>query len=123
MPQNANPPNAGYSTQANEFKSGHEGSSIVTSGQAKPLHNVPIASSAEHASGREIKEQAPRKKRLSFGGGNDGRGSPMFANLENVRGRHMADGYNDQKPPDGFVGAAFKRFINARTGATVSGGK
>ena len=35
----------------------------------------------------------------------------------------MADGYNDQKPPDGFVGAAFKRFINARAGATVSGGK
>lgn len=64
MPQNANPPNAGYSTQANEFKSGHEGSSIVTPGQARPLHNVPIASGVEHAPGREIKEQAPRKKRL-----------------------------------------------------------
>lgn len=47
----------------------------------------------------------------------------MFKNLETVKGKHMADGYNDQKPPDGFFGAAFKKFVSAKTGSTISGGK
>lgn len=47
----------------------------------------------------------------------------MFKNLETVRGKHMADGYDDQKPPDGFFGAAFKRFVGAKTGSTVVSGK
>ncbi|RPA90061.1 hypothetical protein L873DRAFT_1795701 [Choiromyces venosus 120613-1] len=124
MPQNdANPPNAGYNTQADEFKSAHSDSSVITPGQAKTLHNIPVAPSAENAPRKETKEQAPRKKRLSFGGGNDGRGNPMFANLESARGKHMLDGYDDQKPPDGFIGAAFKRFISAKSGAAVGGGK
>ncbi|PWW75312.1 hypothetical protein C7212DRAFT_322818 [Tuber magnatum] len=126
MPQNnANSPNAGHNTQADEFKPAHEGSSIVTLGQTKTQHNVTVASSAENVPGREVREQAPRRKRLSFGGGNDGRGSPMFANLESVRAKHTAGGYDDQKPPDGFFGAAFKRFVtgNPTMRATVPGGK
>ncbi|CAZ79261.1 unnamed protein product [Tuber melanosporum] len=124
MSQNdKDPPNADYNTQADGFKFVHEGLSIVTPGQAKTQDTVTVPSSAENAAGREIKEQVPRKKRLSFGGGNDGRGSPMFASLESARAKRMADGYDDQKPPDGFLGATFKRFISARPGNTLSGGK
>lgn len=47
----------------------------------------------------------------------------MFKNLESAKGKHMADGYEDQKPPDGFLGAAFKKFVNAKNGTTIAGGK
>lgn len=45
----------------------------------------------------------------------------MFKNLETARGKHIVDGYDDQKPPDGFFGAAFKRFVGVNRGSTVSG--
>jgi len=122
MPENTNSPKVGYSTQADEFKFVQD-SSIVTPGQAKTLHNITVAPNTENTPRRDVREQPPRKKRLSFGGGNDGRGSPMFANLESARAKPMADGYDDQKPPDGFIGSAFKRFINARTGTNVSSSK
>lgn len=44
----------------------------------------------------------------------------MFKNLETTRGKHMADGYDDQKPPDGFFGAAFKRFVGVNRRKAVS---
>lgn len=47
----------------------------------------------------------------------------MFKNLETARGKNMSSGYDDQKPPDGFFGAAFKRFVNAKAGSMVAGGK
>ncbi|CUS11578.1 unnamed protein product [Tuber aestivum] len=112
MPQNnPNPTSGSLNTQAVEPRPGHEVPSIAVPGQTKTQHNVTVVPGTENAPRREIGEQAPRKKRLSFGGGNDGRGSPMFANLESARAKHLASGYDDQKPPDGFIGAAFKRFI------------
>jgi hypothetical protein len=47
----------------------------------------------------------------------------MFKNLETIRGHHASEGYNDQKPMDGFIGAAFKRFVSPKHSSTVAGGK
>jgi hypothetical protein len=35
----------------------------------------------------------------------------------------MSEGYEDQKPPDGFFGAAFKKFVGAKSGGAIAGGK
>ncbi|KAL0638503.1 hypothetical protein Q9L58_002439 [Maublancomyces gigas] len=111
-------PNTGYITQADDFKAVRSDNS-TTPGEAETPHNAPAVDNLPRG---EIKGQ-DRKKRMSFGGGNDGRGAPMFKNLETVRKKHIADGYDDQKPPDGFFGAAFKRFVGAKTGSAVAGGK
>ncbi|KAI5776193.1 hypothetical protein EDC01DRAFT_488665 [Geopyxis carbonaria] len=71
----------------------------------------------------EENPQPQRRKRLSFGGGNDGRGAPMFSKLEASKSKHLSDGYEDMKPPDGYIGGAFKRFINAKSGSMIAGGK
>lgn len=47
----------------------------------------------------------------------------MFKNLESAKGKHMADGYDDQKPSDGFFGTAFKKFVNGKSGNNITGGR
>lgn len=44
----------------------------------------------------------------------DGRGKPMFANLEASKRKHMWDGYEDMKPKEGFVGGLYRWLVNGR---------
>lgn len=65
MPQiSPNAPNSGYNSQADELKSQHDDRSVTTPGEAKTLHNIPMASSAEDPPRKDIQDQNRRKKRL-----------------------------------------------------------
>lgn len=51
--------------------------------------------------------------RQSFGGGNDGYGTPLFSNLQASKSKHMYEGYEDMKPKSSFVESAFRRWVGA----------
>lgn len=53
----------------------------------------------------------------------DGKGRPMFASLEMSKGKHMADGYEDMSPREGPFGSMFKRYLNAKHGNAIGGGR
>ena len=82
---------------------------------AKDLHNVPANEADVRRTSVELDAppRASRGKRLSFGGGNDGHGTPLFSNLHASKSRHMYDGYEDMKPKAGFVESAFRRWVGA----------
>ncbi|KAL7273974.1 hypothetical protein RUND412_003135 [Rhizina undulata] len=117
MPQNniENVYSQGLNAQKDQTASEVVENVHISVSETSALHNVSMASSDDRAPTAEIKQTIEKKKRWSFGGGANGQGRPLFANLEASKGKHRYEGYEDIKPPDGYFGAAFKRYVSGRT--------